>query len=197
MGNIFSGNSRRHGVDYNDLQARIHKLEELADLNKDGLVTKEELQKYTAQELEMKDSEILMLRAEKERLEKDLIDQRALTLLKLKKARKETTTWKKAYNSLYKRQQNYQQLQTNDVPATGEISNQAIERFVNELLEDPNINIDLIPDAIERPLYANTLKVILSIVQKMFNNTNLDLIGHEVKIHMQPNLETRLQDQNE
>jgi hypothetical protein len=53
----------------------------------------------------------------------------------------------------------------------------------------------MLPDSIEKPLYTNTLKIILSIVQKMFNHTSLDIIGHQVTMQMEPTEETLDKDQ--
>ena len=72
MGNTFSNNSRLGEL--NTLQSRIDKLELAADMDGDGLVTKKELKEYAAKELELKDSEILLLRTEKTRLEKQVAD---------------------------------------------------------------------------------------------------------------------------
>lgn len=40
----------------------------------------------------------------------------------------------------------------------------------------------MLPDQIEKPLYINTLKILLNIVQRTFNNINLDIIGHKFKM---------------
>ena len=178
------------------LQARMDKLEKAADLDGDGIVTKKELKEYSAKEIQLRDSEILMLRAEKTRLEQELIHLRDEMNRTRVAVEKETSKWIKAYDTLHASHEAYLEKEKEDhdqKPQT--ISNKAVERFVDELLADPNINIYMLPDTIERPLYVNTLKILLNIIQKMFNHTNLDLIGHEVKMQMHPTLETQLQDQ--
>lgn len=194
MGNTFSNNSESR--DLNTLQSRIDKLELAADLDGDGLVTKKELKEYAAKELELKDSEILLLRTEKTRLEKQVADLKVKAYNAQQQADKELDRLQSAYDTLHMRHEQYLEMIAKDTTqdTASNISTKAIDRFVDELLADPNINIYMLPDTIEKPLYANTLKIMLSVVQKMFNNTNLDIIGHEFKMNMQPTLETRLED---
>lgn len=182
MGSLFSNN-------YQILQDRLSRLESAADLNKDGFVTKKELDEYISRQLADKDAELSSLRIDKMRLQE-----------KLDQERKNVIKWKQAYDDLHKRHEDYLQMlanKENDAsasPASQHISNQAIGRFVDELLEDPNINIYMLPDSIEKPLYVNFLKIFLSLLQKILHNTNLDLIGHEFKVNMRPTLETQLLD---
>jgi len=191
MGNLLCTASSDE-LGYNNLQERIHRLEEAADLNNDGLVTKEELQVYTANQLELKDSEIMVLRTEKARLMNDLAELARVKDKLVDTARAEAVKWKDAHDRLQRVLA--QDLREASAERDTVISNQAIERFVEELLNDPNINIRVLPDGIERPLYANFLKITLSILQKLFNNSNIDLIGHEFKVQVQPTLETQLMD---
>lgn len=182
MGNVFSNGN------YNRILDRVHRLEEGADLNRDGLVTKEELKEYSTRELKLRDTEILSLREE-------ILELREQKRGAVKKAKEMS----KAYDALYAGHEAYLEMiakekESGEKPATSVISSKAVDRFVDELLSDPNINIYLLPDSVEKPLYANTLKIILSILQKMFNNVNIDVIGHEFKMRMQPTLETRLCD---
>ncbi len=197
MGISSSRNSEPNNLD--SLQARMDKLEKAADLDGDGIVTKKELKEYSAKEIQLRDSEILMLRAEKTRLEQELTDLRGEMNNTREAVEKETSKWIEAYDTLHARHEAYLEMNAKEKEEHDKespaISNKAVERFVDELLADPNINIYMLPDTIEKPLYVNTLKIFLNIIQKMFSHTNLDLIGHEVKMQMHPTLETQLQDQ--
>lgn len=171
------------------LQKRMDLIEEKADLNGDGVVTKKELKEYAAGELQLKDSEILNLRCELSRLQQEITELKEKKHNRIIKAEREADKWKDAYNELYKRQEeliNNIQDGKNKKDPNDMISNQAIEKFVDDMLADPNINIYLLPDSIEKPIYMNILKIMLSVLQKTFNHTNLDLIGHEFKIRMKP-----------
>lgn len=105
--------------------------------------------------------------------------------------------WEAAYAKLHQRHEDYLEsiAKKADVAPTSVISNGAISRFVDELLADPNINIYYMPDSIEKALYTNILKIVLSLVQKSLNHTNLDIIGHEFKMSMRPTEETMKQDE--
>lgn len=162
-------------VNLDDIEARMNKLESAADLDGDGFVTRAELERYTSRELELRDSEILLLRNEKIRLEKDIDC-----------ALDENKRLQKAYDELYKRHETFVETVTVGENTSQTVSNAAIEKFVDELLVDPNINIYMLPDSIEKPLYMNTLKIFLGIIQKMFNNTSLDIIGHQVTMNLEP-----------
>lgn len=107
-------------------------------------------------------------------------------------AKERADKWERAYNDLHKRHEDYLEsiAKESDKPPTSVISTGAISRFVDELLADPNINIYYLPDTIEKPLYTNILKIVLSLVQKSLNHTNLDIIGHEFKMSMRPTAET-------
>jgi len=69
------------------------------------------------------------------------------------------------------------------------LNNQAIDDFVEELLNDPETNIYLLPDAIERPLYANLLKLMFHSLEKAVKSFKVDFIGHEIKIVFEPKSE--------
>ena len=166
-----------------NIQDRLAYLEQAADTNRDGLVTRQELEQYTATQLNVKDQELCNLRQE------------------LSAAREKNVKMQQMYDEAHRRHEELlEQIskekadKVHKKDPTSVVSNGAIERFVDELLKDPNINIYLLPDSIEKPIYVNTLKIVLSLLQKSLNHTNLDIIGHEIKMQMQPNLETRLQD---
>lgn len=164
------GNKNTKNEDLEDLRVRLERIEREADLDGDGVVTKAELQKWSANELHAKDTEITFLRAE------------------LAEARQKNKRWEGLYKKLHER---YEELQGTVAkgevrPANESISTTAVEAFVDELLEDPNINIYMLPDSVERPIYVNTLKMVLSMLQKTLNKTNLDIIGHQFKVVMEP-----------
>ena len=169
-------------------QRRLKRLEEMADVNGDGIVTRRELEEYTVAKLNEKESEIAMLRARNVYLTEKITRMKS-------KHKEEVSKWKRAYETSYL---NTQKLidelasSTRDISSTPQstvnstISSQSIDKFVDELIDDPNINIYLIPDSVERTIYSNTLKMVFSLLQKTFNNVSVDIIGHEFKLKMQP-----------
>lgn len=79
----------------------------------------------------------------------------------------------------------------------GKLNNDAIDDFVEELLNDPETNIYLLPDAIERPLYANLLKLMFHSLEKAVKSFKVDFIGHEIKIVFEPKSEGLRQESEE
>lgn len=157
-----------------NINDRLNRLE--ADLNKDGIVTRDELIKYNSKEIELRDSEIVSLRSDKIKLEAEI-----------SKLNNDLISWKSAYNDLHKKHESYISSDIGERPVrNSQISNKAINCFVEEILADPNLNIQLIPDKIEKPMYVNTLKIMLSVMEKVFNNINIDVIGHELKVQIKP-----------
>lgn len=67
------------------------------------------------------------------------------------------------------------------------ISMPAIEEQIRIWLDDPNINVVLIPDKIEMYIYKKTLGSFLSGLEKIFKTISLELLGHHIKIVMRPN----------
>lgn len=179
MGNYFS--QQEH---------RLQRLEQAIDSNGDGIVTKTELQGY----LKNRDSELAMLQTEKAVLQKQILKMEELHEIALENSEKETVKWHNAYVSLQEKFIKLEAEKNTNKPSV--ICNGAVDDFVDELLKDPNINIYLLPDSIERKVYSNTLKIILSTLQKMFNNTNLDIIGHQLKLSLQPTLESKIEYEN-
>lgn len=166
-------------------QRRLKRLEEMADVNGDGIVTRRELEEYTVAKLNEKESEIEMLRARNVYLTEKIIRMKS-------KHKEEVSKWKRAYETSYLNTQKLidERASTRDInsttPVNSTISSQSIDKFVDELIADPNINIYLIPDTVEKTIYSNTLKMVFSLLQKTFNNVSVDIIGHEFKLKMQP-----------
>lgn len=75
---------------------------------------------------------------------------------------------------------------TEDKVRSREISNSNIESFVDDVLADPSVNISLLPDAIERPLYTNLIKIVLNVLQKTLAGIKLDLVNHELSLEINP-----------
>ena len=99
---------------------------------------------------------------------------------------------RKAYDDLFEKHSRLlEQIARNnimDVNKQSSISGDAIQKFVDELLADPNVNIYGFPDKIESALYRNTIRMILGAMEKLFNNVSVDFIGHKITIVMEPTL---------
>lgn len=65
------------------------------------------------------------------------------------------------------------------------LSKEEIKRFVDELLLDEDINIGLLPDAIEKPLYNNILIMVMKLVQHSLDNLEISFMNHDLKISLE------------
>ena len=128
------------------------------DANHDGLVTRKEMEAYINAQLEEKEQEAIH--------------------------------WRQAYDDLFKKHnQVLEQLardNTLDAAKQSNISGDAVQKFVDELLADPNVNIYGFPDKIEAALYRNVIRMILGAMENLFNNVNVDFIGHKITMAMVP-----------
>lgn len=69
-----------------------------------------------------------------------------------------------------------------------ETSLHAIEAYVHTLLQDTNINIALLPDCIEKKLYGNTIKILVSLLYKLLKGFRVSLFNHTISLVIYPNL---------
>lgn len=62
-----------------------------------------------------------------------------------------------------------------------------IDKYIDELLQDPTINIQYFPDSIERGMYRNILGLTVNLIRKMATDTSLNVLGHSIHLVMVPN----------
>lgn len=67
-----------------------------------------------------------------------------------------------------------------------EISPDSINIYIDELLRNQEVNIDFMPDYFEKQIYQNTFSLLLNIVNETFKKTSLDVLGHEIKLTIEP-----------
>eukprot|EP00980_Cylindrotheca_fusiformis_P020145 scaffold7212_cov165-Cylindrotheca_fusiformis.AAC.5 len=66
------------------------------------------------------------------------------------------------------------------------VNDEVLETIAERLLDNRAINQTLVPDAIERQLYQNCLKVIFRALQILSNSFQINLCGHDVQISIEP-----------
>jgi hypothetical protein len=67
----------------------------------------------------------------------------------------------------------------------GEIDDKTIKDIVRRILENPDINCNLLPDAIEGKLYENIIRIILGLLKETLDTTRIDFLGHHIEISFQ------------
>lgn len=172
MGNLFSRTST------NTLESRIVNLENL-DRNHDKVVTKTEFEQWikdlneriklnqqmhaeVTQQLNLK---IHNLEVDKLALQKtnQLLENKIKTLMQVNSATA---------------------VSNNNGTLDFAKSKVILETYIEELLQDPEININYFPDGLERQIYRNVFGVLLGALDKVVENTSLNVLGHTIKLEM-------------
>lgn len=150
-------------ADGDTIDQRLSRLEKQADLNSDGVVTRQEMETFMAMQLQRRENDLLKLNEEKKRLQE-------------------------AYDRLYKEHLDVLEQINKGASFTpvSKISDKAIETFVDTLINDPEINIYGLPDRLEKAMYRNTLKMVMHSLEKVFSNVGVELIGHRLRVNMEP-----------
>ncbi len=66
------------------------------------------------------------------------------------------------------------------------ISSEQIEKFVNELLNNKDVNINYLPDVAEKEIYKNLLIYILNIAKEVIKSAKIEAVGHEITFIIKP-----------
>ena len=66
------------------------------------------------------------------------------------------------------------------------ISDDAIETFVKDMLKDPSVNIGLMPDAVESRVYVNMFKILVGILKKTCEDATINVMGHRIRFTVEP-----------
>lgn len=66
------------------------------------------------------------------------------------------------------------------------ISAEQIEKFVNEILNNKDVNISYLPDGAEKEIYKNLLVYILNITKELIKTAKVELVGHEITFTIKP-----------
>jgi hypothetical protein len=66
------------------------------------------------------------------------------------------------------------------------ISSEQIEKFVNEILNNKDVNMEYIPDAAEKEIYKKILIYGLNIAKELIKTAKVEVIGHEITFTIKP-----------
>lgn len=98
----------------------------------------------------------------------------------------ELQTTKKAYDDLYAKHEALLNARGSISNLESQISDEAIDRFVKTLIDDPKTNIYGFPDVVESAVYRNVLKTMLHAVAHVTNDSNVLFLGHKIRIVIEP-----------
>lgn len=202
MGNLFSRNNSNNTTleELKKLQERLSTLENL-DKDGDGRVSKKEFELWRTEQnqhlIEFKEKIIAeeKLKYSKEILNKDLKIEELHHELKLlkkenqKQLKKFSQKREEIINRIEKNNQNVIATDSDDSSFSTNaelLSEEQIKKFVEDLLTDENVNIEYLPDWVERKLYINIFNILLGLLKKTVKSTSIKFIGHQIYLDMKP-----------
>lgn len=178
MGSIFSKNQEADvGALFNkidimekhiheNIDKRLERIEERADINQDGIVTRAEMENYLANQLKSREEELIEL---KNKFKKERAKYKALK-----------TKFEKIQDGILSENAGILTLPIST------ISKKRIQQYVDEVMETPEGNIDIIPDMIEKPLQVKKFKILLESIENLAKTASLDIAGHRIQMSIRP-----------
>lgn len=61
-----------------------------------------------------------------------------------------------------------------------------IQEYVKKMLEDPSVNLYLIPDPLEASLYEAAICIAIGAISNLLETAKLQILGHEIRFVMNP-----------
>jgi len=150
-------------VDLN-VEDRLAKLEDSADLNSDGVVTREEMETYLASQLKSREEELIKLRSA------------------LKKERKKY----EQLAGMYEKLRDIYNAEEKEVIRVSRISSSTLRKHIDEVMKDPGNNWGFLPDILEKPAKVKEYKLALSLLEKLFTLGHFDIAGHRIQGSIRP-----------
>ena len=68
----------------------------------------------------------------------------------------------------------------------GDISHDKIDKFVEEMMLNKNINIGYLPDYVEKQIYKNIFSYMMNMFKEIILNSKIQVVGHEITISIKP-----------
>ena len=66
------------------------------------------------------------------------------------------------------------------------ISSDSISKFVDELLNNKEVNMSYLPDGVEKEIYKNLLVYGLNIMKEVISTSKVEVVGHEITFTIKP-----------
>ena len=66
------------------------------------------------------------------------------------------------------------------------ISSDNISKFVDELLDNKEVNMSYLPDGVEKQIYKNLLVYGLNIMKEVISTSKVEIVGHEITFTVKP-----------
>ena len=187
-----------------DIKTLKNELQSLKDLDKnhDGIITKDEFlewkneQKGKMTDLEKKIEEQLNNKYAKIISEKDaqLVDSKN----KIDELTKQMEALKNINSGLEAKLIHVDSPNnTEALNKLQELSKAKIDEFVEQLLNDKNVNIGYLPDFVERQIYKNVFNLIIGLLNNTLSTASVKLLGHQLTFMITPETDEISKDTNE
>ena len=191
MGSLFS-KSNSSDERYEQLRLELDNLFARLDTNNDNVVTQDELVGWTEQHKrdldELKDQK-QTLEQELKSIQESFRENLATKELRIQQLESELSMERLLKDNLEKQNRSLIKMMDEDDDlgfhspiAQSVISSTLISEYVDEILKNENINIDYLPDSVEKAIYKNVLRLILHLIDEVGEKTTLDLFGHKLRV---------------
>ncbi len=188
MGNIFNKVLRNDSLNnYAELRHDLDSLYHVIDKNHDNVVTKDEMENWAEghkKDLEKLEKERIKLSNKLKKVQNEYKDQLAKKEEENIKLKQDLETAKQKAEELHHYVDTLlEQIDTGSIPESkihSIISINKIDKYVEEMLKNENINIRGFPDSIEKAIYKNVFRLILLILSQISEKTGVDIIGHHI-----------------
>jgi len=151
-----------------------------ADANGDGVVSREEFDAFCtrlAQENEERE------RAQEQRL-------RLATAESLDLERQLASLQEVNRQLEHKLQQRATVQDTSEHASSFHFSPEHLEQVIETILQDADINIKYLPDAVERHLYRNVFQILIGVLGQIVRESSMEILGHELRFQLAPKQST-------
>jgi hypothetical protein len=65
------------------------------------------------------------------------------------------------------------------------VSDRRVAELVDRFMRDSSINSRMLPDVIERALYENVVRLLLSGLATVLDSSRVSLLGHSIRLHLE------------
>jgi len=194
MGNFFSSSVQTSSdQEIEQLKKRLVNLENL-DRNGDGNVSKDEMKLWVNGQ--KKDIENLKASLEKNFNEKHekALEENQEQKGKIKELEQQIESLESINDNLKNDMANMKKREFTNLSSVddgtkaklSELSQDRINGFVEELLNDKNVNIKYLPDFVEKQIYRNVFGILIGLLDNVMETTNVQFLGHKLTFDIQP-----------
>jgi hypothetical protein len=61
------------------------------------------------------------------------------------------------------------------------LSKERLKQFVEKIIKDEDVNIDYLPDFVERKIYSNIFNLLINLLDETARTAGIDVLGHRIE----------------